>query len=139
MIQRIGQGFMLLAVLSLPALAWAWTQQAPFNARIHDHEFRKVILESSDCVFRYKLYFSAPAEKYPAAKPQTYRFHGRIKLLSGQTVMSPVFHNTAPGDRMYKGAHDTSGEGCWAKEAQKPIGVSVEGCRGKTCTPDPFD
>jgi hypothetical protein len=139
MIPRLAQWAVLVSVVSVPAIAVAWTQQAPFSARVHEHEFRKVIIESTDCVFRYRLYFTAPAEKYPAAKPQTYRFHNRIKLLSGKSVISPIWYNTASGDRMYKGSHDTSAEGCWAKEEQKPIGVSVEGCRGKNCAPDPFD
>lgn len=139
MIRRIAQASTVLVLLSLAVLAAAWTRQGPFNARVHDHEFSKVILEGGDCVFRYKLYFTAPAERYPADKPQVYRFHARIKLLGGQTVVSPVFNNRAPGSRMYTGSHDTTGQGCWAKQDQKPIGVSVEGCRGKTCTPDPFD
>jgi hypothetical protein len=140
MMRRAAVWFSIALLLLLPAVALAWTQQSPFNSSVHGHEFRKVVLENTDCMFRYKLYFGAPGERYPEGKgPQVYRFRARIKLLSGQSVISPVFHNRAAGERMYTGMADTSAEGCWAKEQQKPIGVSVEGCRGKSCTPDPFD
>jgi hypothetical protein len=132
-----------LAALALlfPLQAAAWTERATFGTRVHGHEFHRVTLESSECLLNYRLDFTAPVERYAGAdaKAPRFRFIARIKLKSGAVVRSPVFPNAAAGERSYKGSLDTSGEGCWAKSAQKLSGFDVRGCRGQPCVPDEFD
>lgn len=130
-------GLPLLAGLLVATVAAAWSQSAEFGARIHHHEFERVVVESADCTLRYKLYFSAPAEGYVSKSPprNVYLFRSRIDFVSGKTARVPVFANRAAGKRLYENAYDTTGEGCWAKSQEKLAGVKVEGCRGDGCTP----
>jgi hypothetical protein len=136
--RRVAPWFFALALIGLAAPAFAWFARAPFGAKVHGHEFRKVMLESAECGVRYRLYFAAPASGYGAQK-HTYRFKARIRLHSGKAVVSPVFYNSAPGERVYARTHDTSQEGCWAKEEQKLLAVDVRACKGRDCTPEAFD
>ena len=98
----------------MPAAALGWTERAEFGARVHGHAFHKVVLESSDCLVYYRLYFSAPAEAYPSGARRYFRFRARIKLKDGQTAESSVFGNSGAGERVYEGTYDTRPDGCWA-------------------------
>jgi hypothetical protein len=134
------RSFVLLTVLASPAVALAWTQKAPFGVKVHDHALHSVELGATECSLDYKLFFNAPAEGYSsrAGNRNYYLFRARIKLQSGKRVTVPVFGNAGPGERVYERSYDTSSEGCWAKEPQKLLGVDVEACRGRGCTPDPL-
>jgi hypothetical protein len=123
-----------------PAVALAWTQKAPFGVRVHDHALHDVELSATDCSLTYKLFFSAPADGYSsrAENRNYYLFRTRIKFQSGKKITPPIFGNTGPGERVYERTYDTSGEGCWAKQEQKLMGVDVEACRSRGCTPDPL-
>jgi hypothetical protein len=130
----------LVAVIASPAAALAWSQKAPFGVKVHDHALHDVELAATGCSLEYKLFFSAPADGYSsrAENRNYYVFRTRIKLQSGKRVTVPEFGNAAAGERVYARSFDTTSEGCWAKEAQKLLGVDVEACRGRGCTPDPL-
>lgn len=130
-------GSTLLGGLLVATVAAAWSQSSMFEARVHDHEFKRVIVESAGCKLSYKLYFAAPAEGYVSRAPprNVYLFRSRIDFHSGKQVKVPVFANRAAGERMYENSFDTTGEGCWAKSQEKLAGVKVEACRGAGCTP----
>ena len=130
-----------LASLLVSGFALAWTQSTGFDTTVHGHEFHRVVLESKDCVLKYRFDFLAPEARYAGAdaKAPRFRFVGRLKLKAGAVVRSPIFPNAAPGERSYKGSFDTTPEGCWAKEEQKLIAFDVRGCRGQGCVPDDFD
>lgn len=125
-------------MLLIPGVAGAWKRQAEIGARVHGHAFHHVSVETDECRVRVRLDFNAPPEAYPKSGRGYYRFKARIKLTEGRAVVTPVFGNGAPGQRSYTATWDSSAEGCWAKEEHKLIGVDVEGCRGKTCTPQDF-
>ena len=127
------------ALVFTSSLALAWTRSAEFEARVHGHAFTKVSLESADCSLRYELQFAAPPEGYPKTGTGYYRFHARIRLDEGRSIVTKVFANRTPGKRTFTGELDTTADGCWAKEPRKLFGVDVEGCRGRACTPDPFE
>ncbi|HEV8245898.1 MAG TPA: hypothetical protein VGP93_09015, partial [Polyangiaceae bacterium] len=103
MVRRLLPCLVVLAALASPALAQAWSLKAPFETHVHGHEFHRAVLESADCAVHFKLFFSAPDDRYRNAggAPQ-YRFKARIKFHSGQTIESHVFSNDAPGERMYE-------------------------------------
>lgn len=128
------------AACLVPALALAWTQEAQFGARVHKHEFSRVSLTAVGCTIKARVFFDAPDEAYkdPTPSRNYYRFHARIKLDSEHALITRVFHNDAPGARVYDYEQDTSAEGCWAKTESHPRDVDVEGCRGRGCTPEPF-
>ncbi|HEY4104570.1 MAG TPA: hypothetical protein VGM44_11800 [Polyangiaceae bacterium] len=128
------------AALLVPALAFAWTEKAPFSARVHKHEFSNVSLTNDGCTLKARLFFDAPEEAYKDEVPSRnyYRFHARIKLDGDRVVLTRFFHNDAPGAREYDYDQDTTSDGCWAKTEVHPRGVDVEGCRGRGCTPEPF-
>jgi hypothetical protein len=130
-------GSTLLAALFVATAAAAWSQNSEFGARVHDHEFKRVIVESTDCTLKYKLFFSAPATGYESKSPprNVYLFRSRIDFQSGKQAKIPVFANRAAGERMYENSFDTTGEGCWAKSQEKLAGVKVEACRGDGCSP----
>jgi len=130
----------LAAFLAFPTVALAWSQKAPFGVRVHDHALHDVTLEGTGCSVGYKLYFSAPADGYSsrAENRNYYLFRARIKFQSGKTITVPIFGNAGAGERVYERSFDTTSEGCWAKEQQKLMGVDVEACRGRGCTPDPL-
>jgi hypothetical protein len=128
------------AALLAPALALAWTQSADFGARVHKHEFSRVVLTGEGCMLKARVFFDAPEEAYKddIASRNYYRFHARIKLDSEHVVLTRFFHNDAPGARVYDYEQDTTSEGCWAKTESHARGVDVEGCRGRGCRPEPF-
>jgi hypothetical protein len=130
----------LAAALLVPSLALAWSQEGPFSARVHQHEFSRVTLTAVDCTIKTRLFFDAPEEAYKDAAPSRnyYRFHARIELDSEHLVITHFFHNDTPGARVYDYEQDTTAEGCWAKTESRPRDVNVEGCRGRGCTPEPF-
>lgn len=129
-----------IALLLVPASALAWNQEALFGATVHGHEFAKVVVAGEDCKVKVRLFFRAPEQAYKSESPARnhYRFKGRLKLDGGKVVLTRVFYNDRAGARVYDYSHDTSGEGCWAKDKHKLAGIDVEGCRGKGCTPQPF-
>jgi len=130
----------IAALFASPAVALAWTQKAPFGVKVHGHAVHDVELSGNGCSLDYKVFFSAPADGYSsrAENRNYYLFRTRIKFQSGKTVTPPVFGNSGPGERVYERGYDTTGEGCWAKEPQKLLGVDVEACRNRGCTPDPL-
>lgn len=130
----------IFGLVASPALAFAWSQKAPFGVKVHDHAIHDVELSATNCSLDYKLFFNAPAAAYSsgAQNRNYYLFRARIKLQSGKRVELPIFGNSGPGERVYERSYDTSGEGCWAKEPQKLLGVDVEACRSRGCTPDPL-
>ncbi len=132
----LGAGAALLA----PTLAFAWTAEAPFDARVHQHEFSRVVLTGVGCVLKTRVFFDAPDEAYKddIVSRNYYRFHARIKLAGGHVVVTRYFHNDAPGARVYDYDQDTTAEGCWAKTEGHAQAVNVEGCRGRGCKPEDF-
>jgi hypothetical protein len=130
-------GSTLFGGLLVATAAAAWSQNSAFTARPHDHEFKRVIVESADCTLKYKLYFNAPSEGYVSKSPprNVYLFRSRIDFQSGKQAKIPVFANRAAGERLYENSFDTTSEGCWAKSQEKLAGVKVEACRGDGCRP----
>ena len=128
------------ALLLLPTLADAWTQDQQFGARVHKHEFSRVLITGEGCTVKVRLFFDAPAEAYESetASRNYYRFHARIKLDSEHVLLTGVFHNQTPGAHLFDYQEDTTASGCWAKSESHPRAVDVEGCRGRGCTPAPF-
>jgi hypothetical protein len=128
------------ALLSLPAIGFAWTQQANFETHIHGHEFYRVTVETTGCELKMRVLFTAPEAAYKNEFPAKnfYRFHARLKLDSEHSAVTRIFSNSAPGTRGYNFVLDTTADGCWAKPDQKIRGIDVEGCRGAGCTPEPF-
>jgi hypothetical protein len=132
-----GAGALLVSVT-----AFGWSERATFETRIHGHQFSLVTLESGEaCTVKVQVRFDAPREKYEGESPerQVYRFHVRAKLDGGRQLLTRVFSNSSPGTRTYGYTHDTSAEGCWAKQPQKLVGIDVEGCRGARCSPAVFE
>jgi hypothetical protein len=129
----------LIVLLASPAVA-AWNQKALLGTRVHEHAMHSVELEAQGCALAYKLSFSAPADGYAsrATNRNYYLFRARIKFHSGKKITLPVFGNAGPGERIYERTYDTSGEACWAKEPQRLLGLDVEACRNRGCTPDPL-
>lgn len=129
-----------LALVCVPAAALAWNQEALFGATVHGHRFEKVLVEGVECKVKVRLFFQAPEDGYKSESPARnhYRFKGRLKLDGGRTVETRIFYNEGTGARVYEYVHDTTGDGCWAKDKHKLTGIDVEGCRGKGCRPAPF-
>lgn len=128
------------SALLLPALAYAWTQEQQFEARVHKHQFSRVQLSADGCVLKARIFFDAPAEAYASesAARNYYRFHARIKLDSDHVLLTGVFHNQSAGPHQFDYSEDTTANGCWAKKESHARAVEVEGCRGRGCTPAPF-
>ena len=137
--RRTGALVMVVA-LFVPALGLAWSQEATFMARVHKHEFSRATVESEGCLLKLHLFFDAPESAYKSETKarNEYRFHARVNMDGGHALLTPVFHSLAPGSRTYDYAQDTTSEGCWAKSEAKIFGLDVEGCRGASCTPEPF-
>ncbi|HEY3256685.1 MAG TPA: hypothetical protein VGJ91_22160 [Polyangiaceae bacterium] len=138
--QQFARSIIVSAGLLLPALALAWTQEQQFAARVHKHEFSRVLLSGEGCTVKARLFFDAPAEAYEheLASKNYYRFHARIKLDAEHVLLTGVFHNQTPGAHFFDYQEDTTAHGCWAKRESHVFGVDVEGCRGRGCTPAPF-
>ncbi len=128
------------ALLSLPAVAFAWIEHANFETHIHGHEFYRVSVDTNQCELKMRVLFTAPETAYKNEFPAKnfYRFHARLKLDGEREVVTRVFSNSAPGTRGYNYVLDTTADGCWAKQEHKIRGVDIEGCRGTGCSPDPF-
>jgi hypothetical protein len=128
------------ALLTVPAVASAWSQQANFETRIHGHEFYRVSVETNQCELKMRVLFTAPDAGYKHELPAKnfYRFHARLQLDETRNVVTRIFSNSAPGTRGYNYVLDTTNDGCWAKQERKFRGVDIEGCRGAGCTPEPF-
>jgi hypothetical protein len=126
--------------LLVPTIALAWSKEATFMARVHKHEFSRATVESDGCLLKLHLLFDAPESAYQSETKarNEYRFHARVNMDGGHALLTPVFHSLSPGARTYDYVKDTSGEACWAKTELKIFGVDVEGCRGASCTPEPF-
>ena len=138
---RVARSILISAVLCVPALALAWTEEQQFSARVHKHEFSRVQLTGGEgCIVKARLFFDAPAEAYESetAARNYYRFHARIKLDSEHVLLTEVFHNQTPGAHFYDYRLDTTDQGCWGKSQSQVRAVNVEGCRGRGCTPAPF-
>lgn len=137
---RFRLGVLIGGFVAMPALAWAWSQSALINVKVHDHVFDRVSIEAKECSVTAKLHFEAPGQGYASGQRERdyHRFKGRIRLTEGRALVSPVFGNPKAGRRVYTFTQDTSAEGCWAKEQHKLQGVDVEACRGRRCEPEPF-
>lgn len=129
----------VLSTLTCAGVAFAWSQAAEIEVKVHEHAFNRVKVESTDCVLRYQLWFTAPAAVYSsgAASRNVYRFRASIDFLGGKSARVPLFANRGAGERVWEYRFDTAPEGCWAKDSQKLQRVRVEACRGEGCTPDP--
>ena len=126
----------LLALVPLfPATAHGWSEKIGISARVHGHEFDQIEVTSEGCSVKVALYFSAPQAAYADKKEirNHYRFRARVDF-TDRSFKTGVFGNDQSGRRRIRYVHDTSGEGCWAKQTQKLRGVHVDGCRNKNCT-----
>jgi hypothetical protein len=86
------------------------------------------------------LYVDAPFERYrdqDEAKNH-YRFQAQLKLAGGRSITSPAFSNDEPGLRVFAFTHDSTGEGCWAREPRKLRKLDVNACRGQGCGLEAF-
>jgi hypothetical protein len=139
MYRRLARSIVVSGLL-LPALAYGWTQEQEFAARVHKHAFSRVQLSAEGCVLKARLFFDAPAEAYESetASRNYYRFHARIKLDTEHVLLTGIFHNQAPGPHQFDYLEDTTAAGCWAKGESHARAVDVEGCRGRGCSPAPF-
>jgi hypothetical protein len=118
-----------------PATAHGWSEKSGISATVNKHEFDQIEIESEGCSVRVALYFTAPEAGYSDKKNTVrnyYRFRARIDL-AGRSFKSGIFSNDKTGRRRIRYVHDTSSEGCWAKQTQKLRGVHVEGCRNRNC------
>lgn len=127
---------------TLAVTANGWEKEAEFRTSVHDHAFNKLAVTQagSGCVVNYSIWFNAPYGGYedPAKGRNYYRFKVRVTLSEGKTSFSPEFANRAPGKRVYKWSHDTTGEGCWGEQLHKVFNVDIEGCRNRNCQIEPF-
>jgi hypothetical protein len=138
---RVARSTLVSAALLVPTLAFAWTHEQQFAARVHKHDFSHVLLSGEGCTVKARLFFDAPAEAYESetASRNYYRFHARIKLDSEHVLLTGVFHNQKPGPHVFDYQEDTTANGCWAKSDSHARAVDVEGCRGRGCVPAPFE
>jgi hypothetical protein len=128
-------------VLALGTPALAWIFDIPFNARVNGHEFTRIKAQSNDCELNLKVWFDAPLKEYQSgAKNRNYhKFRTRVLFQNGKIVISPIYGNRAPGPRVYTFRHDTSGEGCWAKQKVNIKDIDIEGCRARNCKVKDFE
>jgi hypothetical protein len=124
---------------ALPAAAW--TFEIPFSARVNGHRFDKIKVQNDECKLAATLWFDAPRDGYASrSKVRNYhRFRARITFGNGKVVTSDVFGNRAPGRRIYTVRHDSSGDGCWAKQKAEVRNVDIEGCRARGCKVEEFE
>jgi hypothetical protein len=115
--------------------ALAWSQEAPIDVTVHSHNFHTVKIATDGCTIQASLWFKAPQEGYTSryANQNHFRFRARVGLSEDELVVSPVFSNRGAGERVYRFAHDTTPDGCWAKTQHKVLRVDVDGCRGRAC------
>jgi hypothetical protein len=131
----------LLGAALYASAAFAWQSDNPFRVRVHQHVFDRAVITQNECKLDVELYFTAPDDGYRSDRRgrNYFLFHARFKFDATHRPSTLVFGNAAAGRRVYRTEFDTSGEGCWAKTEQHLSGVDVEGCRGRHCTPDPFE
>jgi hypothetical protein len=126
---------LLLALVALfPATAHGWSEKIGISAKVHGHEFDQIEVTSEGCSVRLTLLFTAPPDAY-AGKSEVrnhYRFKARVDF-ENRSFKTDTFSNQTPGRRRIRYVHDTSSQGCWAKQTQKLRGVHVDGCRNKNC------
>jgi hypothetical protein len=119
-----------------------WTSEADVSVTVNGHSFHHARIDGDGCKISVRLVFDAPEKGYADPKNTVrnyHRFRARIRLAKGQTLTSRVFANTVPGERSYTFEEDTSGAGCWSKDANKLVKVDVIGCRGKNCDLGSFE
>ena len=126
---------LLLALVALfPATAHGWSEKIGISATVHGHEFDQIEVTSEGCAVRVTLVFTAPQSAY-AGKNEVrnhYRFKARVDF-ENRSFKTDTFSNQTAGRRRIRYVHDTSGQGCWAKQTQKLRGVHVDGCRNRNC------
>ena len=117
-----------------PAVAHAWSEKIGISATVHEHAFDQIEVVSEGCSLRVALHFTAPEAGYSSksAVRNHYRFRARIGF-ADRSIKTGIYGNGTPGRRRIRYVHDTSAEGCWAKQPQKLRGVHVEGCRNRDC------
>jgi hypothetical protein len=122
-------------VLLAATVVLAWTQEAPIDVTVHSHNFHTVKVSTDNCTIKASLWFSAPQEGYSSryANQNHFRFRARIALSEDKLLISPVFSNRGPGERVYRFEQDTTSDGCWAKTPHKVFRVEVDGCRSRAC------
>src|SRR3970040_2465920 len=100
------------------------------RSNVHEHEFDRVTVQSSECSLTVKLWFTAPDAGYKerAAHRNSYLFRARVKLDGGRQITSENFRTSKPGRKLQTWVHDTSSDGCWAKEKPALRSVVVNGC-----------
>jgi hypothetical protein len=121
------------AAVTAPSSDW-WHEANP-QITVHEHAFYRVTLNNIGCQLRVRLYVDAPFERYRDEDQvkNHYRFQAKLKLAGGRSLTSPNFGNDAPGLRVFAFSHDSTGEGCWAKEPRKLRKLDVNACRGQGC------
>jgi hypothetical protein len=126
--------FLLAMTTLFPATAHGWSEKIGISATVHKHEFDQIEVTSEGCSVRVVLYFTAPESAYADKKDvrNHYRFRARVDL-ADRSFKTGTFSNQTPGRRRIRYVHDTSGEGCWAKQTQNLRRVHVDGCRNKNC------
>ena len=127
------------AVLTV-GVAFAWKRDAPLDVTVHHHHFKEIRVTSDGCAVKARLFFDAPKDGYTsrARNRNHFRFRARIQLSDKKEIVSPVFANKAHGRRMFRFEHDTTADGCWAKEDHKIYRVDVDGCRSRACQIEAF-
>jgi hypothetical protein len=131
----------VFGIFFLSSVLLAWKMDVPYEATVNDHLFDRAVLAAEGCELAVQLYFTAPAERYQTsvAARNYYRFRARLEFDGDYKPMTQVFGNRAAGRRVYRTSIDTSSEGCWTKTKPKLHRLNVKGCRGRDCTPKPFD
>jgi len=114
----------------------AWTQSSSIATSVHSHAFDRVSVKSSECSLELALEFSAPESGYRdrSANRNRYYFEARVKFDGDHHADSVKFKTSKPGRKRWTWTHDTSADGCWAKQKPALRQVIVDGCRGKGCT-----
>src|SRR5690554_2913546 len=133
----------LLVSLFMPCLAWSdaeWSHEIRPSVRVNDHSFDRVTAQAEGCKVNFALYFTAPEAQYQDSRNPVRNFHrfkARVRLGDHQAD-SPTFANRKPGRRWLRFSHDSTPEGCWAKEKTKLWKLDVNGCRGEPCRVEPL-
>jgi hypothetical protein len=124
-----------VALATLASTALGLSVSMPVHATVDGHVFHHVRIESQACELKVELRFDAPAARYQSrAKDRNYyRFLSQLTFDNGKAVVTHVFGNSGPGERVYRTHYDTGPEGCWAKKKVKFRDFDVVGCRGHGC------
>ena len=111
-----------------------------FSASVWNHKFSEVLVEATDCSVKVSVKYDAPQSAYKSrrASMNHYRFKARARFASGAKAAGPVFSSSKPGAQSQTFSFDTTSEGCWARQPQSLVAMDVEGCRGESCTVEPF-